>query len=754
MFRVSLIVFIASALGFLCLDASASPHRGVWFWNTTKVDGSDSPHSSKFVVGPTSGAAEDEAIAFMTSQGIKEVYGSYLHRPRDVPEEIWPWNAKLDAAGIESQLLISGFEAADPLPLTDPTHTSLLTKVTDRLIDFNDDAPSTAAQFDALHLDLEPQTLDAWSSGTGADKRAFLDDLLDAYLDIRNALDTAGYGTLPMYADIPFTWNKIPGSIAWASPADRDGWFNDVLSVVDGLTIMTFSKDNFPDLQVATDYERTMGGSAVHVGIQPKVGPGEIWPTYADFKSATIDLETHHNEAHIENYAFWRHAFSDYGSVAPHRGVWFWNTTTVDGTTSPHSSSEVVGVAAAEDEAIAFMNGKDINEIYGSYGTRPETVPTEIWPWNEKLDAAGIESQLLISGFDPADTASLTDPDHLGLVTKVTERLIDFNDTAPSAAAEFDALHLDLEPQALSDWSSGTSADKRVFLDHLLDAYVDIRAALDAGGYAGLPIYADIPFTWDKIPGSIAWASEADRDGWFASLATVLDGLSIMTFSKGNLCDLATATVYERTGPFIAGGGTVHVAIQPKVGPGEIWPTYPVFQMVKEGLECAYGEVHLENYAFWRHAYADFGPSIGSLPGLESFPELVADSSSGGVIILTGVPGYLYTVRHSTHPGRGWKDIAQLTTQGQQRKESLNLPVDYGSQTRGFWTITETPLPSRYPGRVYFLLTNLISMNFVNPSFSLFGTDSVSKRSSALFWVTDVFCTTGEPSGFFTFVVQ
>ena len=101
----------ATALFLTSMAVNASPHRGVWFWNTTTVDGSDSPHSSKFIVGPTSGAAEDEAIAFMTSQGIKEVYGSYKNRPRDVPEEIWPWNAKLDTAGIESQLLISGFDA-------------------------------------------------------------------------------------------------------------------------------------------------------------------------------------------------------------------------------------------------------------------------------------------------------------------------------------------------------------------------------------------------------------------------------------------------------------------------------------------------------------------------------------------------------------------------------------------------------------------------------------------------------------------
>ena len=304
--RLSLLIGgILVASGIL---AHAAPHRGVWFWNTTEVGGSDSPHSSKSVVGPTSGPAEDEAIAFMTTHGVKEIYGSYKHRPRDVPWEIWPWNEKLDSAGIESQLLISGFDAAAPGPLTDPDHLSLVTKVQERLIDFNDDAPSAAARFDALHLDLEPQSLDDWDTASMVGKRVFLDHLLEAYVDIRAALDAGGYPTLPIYADIPFTWDKIPGSIGWSSPSDRDDWFNDVLAVVDGLTIMTFSKDNFTDLETATDYERSMGGANVHVGIQPKVGPGEIWPTYPIFDSTVVALETAHGEAHIENYAFWRHA--------------------------------------------------------------------------------------------------------------------------------------------------------------------------------------------------------------------------------------------------------------------------------------------------------------------------------------------------------------------------------------------------------------------------------------------------------------
>lgn len=384
-------------------------------------------------------------------------------------------------------------------------------------------------------------------------------------------------------------------------------------------------------------------------------------------------------------------------SATPHRGVWFWNTTEVGGSDSPHSAAFVVGPTSgpAEDEAIAFMTAQDIKEVYGSYKHRPSDVPGEIWPWNAKLDAAGIDSQLLISGFEAPSPGPLTDPDHLSLVTKVTERLIDFNDAAPSPASRFDALHLDLEPQKLNLWSSGSATDKRAFLDDLLDAYIDIRAALDAGGYGALPIYADIPFTWDKIPGSIGWADPADRDTWFSNVLAVVDGLTIMTFSKDNFADLETATDYERT----MGGANVHVAIQPKVGPSQIWPTYPSFESTMIALETNHGEAHIENYAFWRHAYEDFGPTIGStLPGLDALPELVNNGSgSGGVIILTGAPGYLYTIKHSTHPNTGWVDIVRTTTRSSQEKEVIEWPVDYGDDERGFWKVTEEPADNELP---------------------------------------------------------
>lgn len=393
--------------------------------------------------------------------------------------------------------------------------------------------------------------------------------------------------------------------------------------------------------------------------------------------------------------------------AAPHRGVWFWNKTSiwVDGVKieSPHSSKFVVGDGVKEDEAIRFMRCQKIKEVYGSYQNRPRDEPLPIRAWNAKLYAAGIESQLLISGFDPEDTARLADPDHLELVENVQERLIDFNNTPGMPATErFTGLHLDLEPQSLEYWQdTATEADKRLMLEQLRDAYADIRAALDAAGFAGFPIYADIPYTWDKMPaphpdaGSIGWASASDRDGWFAAISAQLTGISIMTFSasKDTLPELADATEYERMSGFF--GGTVHVAVQPKVGPGEIWPTYPTFSAIVVGLETAYGEAHVENYAFWRQAYEEYGPVIikpcFNVAVAHAEPSVINNGNGGGGVIIVGNPGYIYRLKHSITLGdNSWKDAGERRLDPQDgHHQSVEFPVQFAGP-RGFWIVSET----------------------------------------------------------------
>ncbi|NNM30743.1 MAG: hypothetical protein HKO57_14580, partial [Akkermansiaceae bacterium] len=261
--------------------AEGAPNRGLWFWgSTTLPGGAPSTHGSIDVVGDP--LEELIAVSFMTTYGVKRVYGSYQNRPVSEPGTIADWNAELDAAGIESQLLIDGTAVHIPAEVAD-----LQDKIAERLIDFNIlFASNPAKQFDALHLDLEPQGTYVWDSDTtGTDKRALLDDLAAVFAAIRTQLDTAGFASIPIYADIPFFWDKLPadgGSVAWADTTDRNDWYADLADSLAGLSIMTFSKSTSAALQTATAFERggTLPGEVV-VGIQPKTGPGQLWADYA-----------------------------------------------------------------------------------------------------------------------------------------------------------------------------------------------------------------------------------------------------------------------------------------------------------------------------------------------------------------------------------------------------------------------------------------------------------------------------------------
>ena len=141
---------------------------------------------------------------------------------------------------------------------------------------------------------------------------------------------------------------------------------------------------------------------------------------------------------------------------------------------SPYGSNNVVGNAALEADCLAFFKLHHVDRVYGSYGTRPVWDQAAIAIWNEKLDCLRIESQLLLEGVTvntPADIAN-----YLG---KISDRLIDFNDAfIGEPSKQFDALHLDIEPQQTPPYQGGTAADKRAVLEDLLNCYAAIRNLL------------------------------------------------------------------------------------------------------------------------------------------------------------------------------------------------------------------------------------------------------------------------------------
>ena len=377
-----------------------------------------------------------------------------------------------------------------------------------------------------------------------------------------------------------------------------------------------------------------------------------------------------------------------------HRGVWFWNNTTLpDGSTSAYGSSVVVGDSAKEDETINFFNLRGVKRVYGSYQNRPVSEPAVIGTWNAKLDAAGISSQVLIDGVEVDDPADIT-----SILGKVTGRLINFN-AGVGVASRFDALHLDLEPQGSPAWTGATPAGKRALLEDLFNAYTAIRNHLDTAGLTSMPMYADIPFTWDKLPaddGSIGWADAADRDGWFADIASVLDGISIMTFSKDNFADIDAAISYERSGAFL---GKARLGIQPKAGPGLMWPTILHFNSVMNDCESAYGptgSTDLENYAFWRHSITTTSPSVGDpiSVGLSSGTggPILWGTGTGTVLVFDGLPGHLYVVRHGNDPGQIHQEIDRVRTKSEVDGEILRVPITANGPS-GFWRVERTEDP-------------------------------------------------------------
>lgn len=121
-----------------------------------------------------------------------------------------------------------------------------------------------------------------------------------------------------------------------------------------------------------------------------------------------------------------------------HRGVWFWQDTG-----NPYGAAAIVGNATLENQTVTFLTSKSVKRVYGSYGTQPVTSPSVSAAWNAKLNAAGIQSQFLMS-----ETTSIFPSNHPALLTKIDLRVLNFNSAPGRTGPEkFDALHLASNPR-------------------------------------------------------------------------------------------------------------------------------------------------------------------------------------------------------------------------------------------------------------------------------------------------------------------
>lgn len=689
----------------LISTAAAEKSRGVWFWNATSVpsliDGTTitSPHSSSIVVGDA--AKEDETVAFFVLHDVKRLYGSYQNRPVSEPAVIAAWNRKLHCGGVQSQLLIDGVNVHLPTFLPD-----LLGKIDDRFIDFNAGFPGDpAAHFKAIHLDVEPQGSAPWAAGTDADKRDLLDDLLNVYIGVRAHLDAHGHAATPVYADIPFTWDKIPGSIAWADAADRDAWFTAVGSTLDGLSIMTFSKDTVSELEIATDYERegTLDQRS-RIGIQPKIFGTGIWPDYSSFEVVMLGLEASigTNEAtDIENYAFWRHSIAaTTPDVAPvFRGLYFHRDPSVPGAIDhPFGANDVVGNVTAEDEMLDWLTAFGVRRLFGEYGNEPRDEPAIIVAWNTKLAAHCIQSQLYLKAVGVQSEVFVSD-----VTTYINANLVDFNaEDAGTPEARFKALRLDFAPQEQANWTTITPAQRRTLLQHQKNAYVAVRNHLDSHGLAGFPVHADL------IPGLddmtfIGWIDEADRQSWYDSVMSVVDTVTIKT-NGTTFGAIEDEMAYERgiIPPCrIRLGMFSHTTTNP-------WPTLDAFENMLlewEGLSSTATllAADIDSYAIWRHSITAGGNIVhvyneDFATGVEIAKPPVGGGGGGGVVIVfNGEYGYSYKVRSATTPdGCRQGEILASHTQTTLPHREIRLSVPFNGPRR-FYIVERQPAAGFQP---------------------------------------------------------
>lgn len=256
-------------LALLCALASPlvgcqAPERGTWFWQSTS-----SPYGTASIVGDPD--AEAAAVTRLEAHDIKRVYGSYGARPEagQEPSVIAAWNTRLHQAGVRSDLLLSDntwiFPANRPI---------LLGLVDARLLAFNAGRPA-AERFDGLHLDLEPQALDAWDTGDAAAKRDLLWMLADTLTEVRAHLDAAGKGAVPLAADLAVWFDSSP-SIGWVDTADRDAFFAAVSAACLQVSLMAYERPTADVIFEDTSWEMQNMATEVVVGLDVDI-PG-TWP--------------------------------------------------------------------------------------------------------------------------------------------------------------------------------------------------------------------------------------------------------------------------------------------------------------------------------------------------------------------------------------------------------------------------------------------------------------------------------------------
>ncbi len=137
-----------------------------------------------------------------------------------------------------------------------------------------------------------------------------------------------------------------------------------------------------------------------------------------------------------------------------------------------------------------------------------------------RLHEAGLRVEALL-GSHPLKAWEFVQPEQDAAARTMMQHVLDFNASAQAGEA-FDGVHLDIEPQALDSWNSGSrEALSRMYLDRAL---MWVAMARRAG--AGFQIGAAIPFWWDGF--EVEWGGA--RKPLSAHVQGLFDYVAIMDY--------------------------------------------------------------------------------------------------------------------------------------------------------------------------------------------------------------------------------
>ncbi|TWU31703.1 hypothetical protein Q31b_58720 [Novipirellula aureliae] len=264
------------------------------------------------------------------------------------------------------------------------------------------------------------------------------------------------------------------------------------------------------------------------------------------------------------------------GEASEERGVWWW--TSPD---HPWGTEQVIGNPDKESAALEFLKEWGINRLYGCYSKQTMARPAVVRDWNERVHAAGMSSQLLLSEntwIEPRNRANL-------LTVHIQRELIDFNADCANSTQRFDGLHLDIEPHGLPNWTSITPLERKRLLLQFRDTLREVREYLDAHGGKEIPVYADLPVWYDQVGKPVGWESDEERDACFADMAQSLAGISLMAYERDTASRIESGVIWELQNF----KGEVRVGLEASVGPdkNKTWKSFNDLIAIIRAVEAA-----------------------------------------------------------------------------------------------------------------------------------------------------------------------